>query len=309
MNENLVRNKVSNAKSLFVLIFSVLLSVILLLKQSAVREALDISIKLCLSSIIPAIFPFMILSDFLMCNIKIEDESKISKLFSRITGIKGSGAMAFVLGNICGFPIGAHISTELYNGGNISDEEYKRLLPISTNPSLAFVVSGVGMGIRGSIADGIKLYISIVFATIISSVIWKSHKSAECFSVKIKEREFSLVGSIKNAMSSLISVFAYIFFFSIIVNIIYSFSPSRLATALVSAILEIGNACSNIYTVNFPQHLSLSITAFALGFSGLSMYVQALGLAESLVKQDMYIKIKLTEGIFAFAIALLLSII
>ena len=253
MNRNLVKNKVSNAKSLFVLIFSVLLSVILLLKQNAVREALDISIKLCLSSIIPAIFPFMILSDFLMSNIKIKDESKFSKLFSKITGIKGSGATAFVLGNICGFPIGAHISTELYNSGNISDEEYKRLLPISTNPSLAFVVSGVGMGIRGSITDGIKLYISIVFATIISSVIWKSHKSAECFSTKTKEREFLLVKSIKNAMSSLMSVFAYIFFFSIIVNIIYSFSPSRLATALISTFLEIGNACSNIYTVNFPS--------------------------------------------------------
>ena len=309
MNRILSRGKVYKGKNLFVVAVVTFLGMILLLRQNAVREALNISIKLCISSIVPAVFPFMIHSDFLMANISIKRESRVSRLFSKVTGINASGGLAFILGNICGFPIGAHISTELFENGDIGEDEYKRLLPISTNPSLAFVVSGVGMGIRGSFADGIKLYISMLLATIISSIIWKSEMSALNFYSKSSKSEFSLVDSIKSAMNSLIYVFAYIFFFSIVINVIFSFGFSAHITALISTFLEVGNACSSIHLAKFPLSLSLAITAFSLGFSGISMYVQALSFANKNTKQSMYIRIKLTEGIFAFAIAFLLSFI
>lgn len=309
MNRILSRGKVYKGKNLFAVAVVTFLGMILLLRQNAVREALNISINLCLSSIVPAVFPFMILSDFLMANISIKRESRVSRLFSKVTGINACGVLAFILGNICGFPIGAHISTELFENGDIGEDEYKRLLPISTNPSLAFVISGVGMGIRGSFADGIKLYISMVLATIISSIIWKSEMSALNFYDKSNKSEFSLVDSIKGAMNSLIYVFAYIFFFSIVINVIFSFGFSAHITALISTFLEVGNACSNIYLGIFSHSISLAITAFALGFSGISMYVQALSFANKNTKQSMYIRIKLTEGIFALLIAFLLSFI
>lgn len=309
MNRILSRDKVYKGKNLFVVAVVTFLGMILLLRQNAVREALNIAIKLCLSSIVPAVFPFMILSDFLTANISIKRESRVSRLFSKVTSINASGGLAFILGNICGFPIGAHISTELFENGDIGEDEYKRLLPISTNPSLAFVISGVGMGIRGSFADGIKLYISMILATIISSIIWKSEMSALNFYPKSSKSEFSLVDSIKSAMNSLIYVFAYIFFFSIVINVILSFDFSAHITALISTFLEVGNACSNIYLGIFSHSISLAITAFALGFSGISMYVQALSFANKNTKQSMYIRIKLTEGIFALLIAFILSFI
>ena len=309
MNRISAKIRTSNLKNSFIAITVVALFIILLLKQSAVQKALDISIKLCLSSIIPAVFPFMILSDFLISNASISNNSKISKIFSKITGINPCGALAFILGNICGFPIGAHISTEFFKNGKISVDEYNGLLPISTNPSAAFIISGVGLGIRGSLFDGVKLYISVVWATITAALFWKCQKSATCLSSKINKLEFSLANSIKNAINSLIYVFAYIFFFSIVINVIYSFGLSAHITALISSFLEVGNACSSIYLLKLPRSLSLAITAFALGFSGISMYVQALSFADRSVKQTMYIKIKLTEGILAFAIAFLLSLI
>ena len=127
MNRILSRGKVYKGKNLFVVAVVTFFGMILLLRQNAVREALNFSIKLCLSSIVPAVFPFMILSDFLIANISIKRESRVSRLFSKVTGINASGGLAFILGNICGFPIGAYISTELFENGNICEDEYKRL--------------------------------------------------------------------------------------------------------------------------------------------------------------------------------------
>ena len=307
MNKFSSSEKTTVWKNIFSALLVIVISILLILKQNVIKQSLDISIRLCLSSLIPAIFPFMILSDFLISNVAISNDSKAAKLFTKITGINGYGLLAFILGNICGFPIGAYISTELYKNGNIGENEYKRLLPISTNPSMAFVISGVGIAIRNSLTDGIKLYLSIFFATVISALIWRNSISATHFSARINKFKFSLVDSIKTSSVTLLNIWSFIFLFSIIINIICSFGLPDSITVYIAAILEMGNASSNIVKVNFPPSFSLAISAFALGFSGVSMFAQALSFADKSVKQSMYLKIKLTEGIIAFAIALVLS--
>ena len=74
-----------------VITFSVFcaIAVTIITKQLLLREAIGASIKMCLSTIMPSVFPFMILSDYLMCNFtfNVNPESKIKTAVSLLIAL------------------------------------------------------------------------------------------------------------------------------------------------------------------------------------------------------------------------------
>lgn len=298
-------DKTSKNKNIIPFSVFMAVAVVIIIKQQALREAMDASIKMCLSSIIPSIFPFMILSDYLICNFTLKNSFVISKSFQRLFSISSVGLLPFLIGNICGFPLGAKMVTELFDKGYINQDEFDTLLPLCSNPSVAFVISGVGIGMRGSIKEGVILYITIAISTIIAGVIWKNKNSASHFNGFFKYETFSLADAIKNSALSCIYVSAYIIFFSLLIAIFRSLNIATPLILFLASFLEIGTATSLISKSNIGW-LSIPLTAFSLAFSGVSVYMQTLCFAhEGRCKN--YIKIKFTEGLIAFIIAATLS--
>ena len=301
-------NKTSKAKlknTLVFLLFAICL-VLLVYKQKTLQISLQNSLNLCFTSIIPAIFPFMILSDFLMCNLSYYKISSKENLFEKTFHINRSGLIPFLVGNVCGFPLGAKLTLQLLKDDNISEKESRLLIPLSSNPSFAFVVSGVGAGMRGAILDGIVLYISLFLATILSGFLWREQKSAPKFNCIFKKKSFSLANSIKNSALTSMVASSYIIFFSLFLDIIKSFKVPSTILILISAFTEIGNSSYIISNASLPPSISLALTAFSLGISGLSVYMQVKSFANNINIKE-YAKIKLTEGVFAFLITYLLS--
>jgi hypothetical protein len=302
------KRKIKNSKIPIALIVFITSLIMITTKQDIIQKSIEMSIKLCISSIIPAIFPFMILSDYIIGKIKINKDSKISVIFRKVFSINSSGILPFLVGNICGFPLGAQMASKLYDEGSITKHEYDRLVPLCSNPSFAFVISGVGCGMRGSFRDGVTLYIALLMATILTGIIWRTHSASDFHSVLEFDR-FSLSGSIKNSAISCIYVSSYITFFSIFVGLIKSFFQNNIFSLILISFLEIGNAASIISKELTRSTISLPLTAFALGFSGISVYMQALCFSPSNAKNSHYIKMKLTEGIIAFALTWLITLL
>ena len=292
--------------ALFVFAFS---AILLIIKQKSVQASLLNSLKLCVSTIIPAVFPFMILSDYLICNFSSVKQTKVSVLFNKLFGINPIGIIPFFIGNICGFPLGARLSSQLYENNYIKKDEYRLLTIISSNPSLAFVISGVGAGMRGLIKDGIILYLSVILSTIITGVIHKNKISASVFKPKQKEQSFHFIESVKNATQSSISLCAFISLFSIIINILISFNTPFFLVVIFSSFLEIGSATSIISNSNLPYLATLLITSFTLGFSGLSVYMQINGFSCEKIDTKYFVKVKTTEGILSLAITFIASLL
>ena len=143
----------------------ILLSISLCFTNS-LKEGVIYGLKICFTNIIPSLFPFFILADVWMSLIRIPPSSLLSKI-CRFLGINNELIDTFLIGNICGFPLGAKMATTKYSEGLMSKEELEAIIPLCTNPSLAFVVSGIGAGLLGNIKMGCILY----FSTIISSVL------------------------------------------------------------------------------------------------------------------------------------------
>ena len=303
-----IKRKVKKIRINTTLLIFITSMIMIITKQSIIQKSIKMSIELCLSSIIPAIFPFMILSDYVIGKIKIDKDSKISTAFRKVFSINNSGIISFIVGNICGFPLGAQMASRLYDEGSITEQEYDRLVPICSNPSLAFVISGIGCGMRGSFYDGVILYTVLIISTILTGIIWKKH-SASDFHAAFSFNSFSLPESIKNAANSCFYVSSYIIFFSIFVGLIKSFFPNNVFFLMLISLLEIGNAASLISKELSSSIISLPLTAFSLGFSGISVYMQTLCFAPSNIKNNYYIKMKLTEGIIAFIITWLITLL
>ncbi len=306
---NIIANKKykEKAKNIVILILCVSLGATIILTQKVLKHSVLTSINLCMSSILPAVFPFMILGDFLLINLKISKKGTLSKVFSKMFSMSSSCVAPFLVGCICGFPTGAYIATKLYNTGAINKDEYNKIFPMSVSPSLAFIISGVGAGMRGSLRDGLILYIVIIIAKIVGGIIIKSNSSASYYDQVYKKSEFNLVISIKNSLNSAINIFAYILFFTMIVEVITYLGVPKGITLIISIVSEIGTGSSAI--ASHKSIFSLPITAFCLGFSGISMFLQSLSFAHSDMQPKRYLLFKTTEGAIAFALVLIIEMI
>lgn len=165
------------------------------------------------------------------------------------------------------------------------------------------------MGMRHSLHDGVILYLTVIISSCIIGIITKG-KTRQCLnSNEIFEQNYSFVNSIKNSIFAVISVSSYIIFFSMIADVIISHINLQPLSLFLTSMLEIGTATNLISKSSIPKFLGLPLTAFALGFSGLSVYLQTLSFAPDDIKKFKCFIMKLLQGVIAFIIALIYSII
>lgn len=298
--------KASNAA---IFITFITLTILLICNHDIIRTSVESSVKMCISTILPSIFPFMILSDYLLGNLSVNKSSGLSAFFSKCFNINGVGIWPFIIGNICGFPLGTKASIDLYNRGAITKKECERLIGFANNPSLAFIVSGVGMGMRHSIRDGIYLYSAVVISSCVLGVVTRGKEYNFLNSNEMSKQNYSFVDSIKNSLFAVISVCSYIIFFSMVADIIMPHIESQIISLVLASMLEISTATNLIAKSNIPEQLSLPMTAFALGFSGLSVYLQTLSFAPKDINKFSCLLMKLLQGIIAFLIAAFCNIL
>lgn len=119
--------------------------VILLLRYPALSlEYASTGLNLWLTKMVPTLLPFMILSGIMIrMNLTEGFVSLLHPLIHRIYGTSKNGSYTIVMGFLCGFPMGARIIGELYEGGKLSREESSRLLYFCNNIGPIYFLSYV----------------------------------------------------------------------------------------------------------------------------------------------------------------------
>lgn len=282
------------------------LTVAVLIKYSSViTTAILAGINLAVRSIIPSLFPFLILSDLLICT----NDTKVGvfgRFFSRLFGLPASAGNAFLCGSFSGFPIGVKCAADLYSRTSISKQNLERLIGFVNNPSPAFVISAVG-AMRSNTLEGVWLYTSVLLSAVITGIVFsKREKISPASKLASEENKFNLVSSIKNAAYTSISISAYIIFFSALLGVIDAIFSSAEITLLCSLFLEIGNAASLLAKSSLDKHVSLIMTSFALGFSGISVHMQARSLLPENISMKKYSAMKLFQGLISASVTLII---
>ena len=153
-------------------ITSVFILVLAFLRAELVMEGIKKGMSLCVRSLLPSLFPFMVISSLLASSDVPEILGKLLKRPMKILfGISGEGGCAFLLGILCGFPVGTKSAVTLYENKKISIRQLEHLLMLCNIPSSAFLINTVGISFFGNKSFGIALYtVNIVSAVIIGIV-------------------------------------------------------------------------------------------------------------------------------------------
>lgn len=274
----------------------------------ATRQALSV----CLSSLVPSLFPFFILSD-LLSKTK-EGQALLSLLarpFSLLLGVSPRGAGAYLGGLLLGFPMGVKQIAEGYADGSISKEEAERLLLYANNTGPAFAVGCIG-GLLGSIQTGVLLYgiqltVSLFFGILLHLFTKKRAVSSQKDTVSLPQNRFSLVESIPAAAKNMLSVCGFVLFFSALSALLFPLFIHPYIKALVLSIFEIGSASA--FITGSLSLLRPSFCAFAICFSGISVYFQGKEIWQGAgLSAPWYLPFKLLQGLLAFLLTLPLSV-
>lgn len=262
-------------KNLLLAFFTALIFICLFTKSKDCVQGIKDGIALCMGSIIPSLFPFMIASQFVIKS-GLADFfgfcfEKITKKLFKLSGICSSVILMSLIG---GFPVGAKMTCDLLESKKISKNEAQRLNLFCINAGPAFIIGTVGDIFAGSRKAGIILFVS----TVISSLCVGLMTTVLCDNYDLKDEKISAENvtnpitafshSMSEASKAMLSVCSWVIVFNAIIKCILSLGDKGYAITLCS-ILEVTSGLKLSCGV-----LPIPALAAILSFGGLSVHCQ-----------------------------------
>lgn len=321
-------------RNIFALVFLAFGASLLLFSTSNL-PAIKKGLSLWANSVVPSLFPFFVATELLMNTNFVNILGRfLNKIMKPLFNIRGEGSFGFIMGLISGYPVGAKIACDFRENNICSKEECERLLSFTNNSGPLFIVGTVGISMFGNSTIGLLLLITHILACITVGIIfrfWKFNSSSLDYIgnknsnyKKYKNVTFSNLGkvlgkSITNSISTILMIGGFVVIFSSIISIlkasgilnslvlmltpIFDFLniDSSFISGILTGLLEITNGISSISIINIKAiSVNIIITAFLLGFGGLSVLLQVLSITS---KTDLsikpYIYGKLLHGVLA----------
>lgn len=271
--------KKSHVTILCVAAFTVLITIY---SEIAIDVAL-LSLKNTITLIIPSLFPYMIISSMIISSGAANAMGKIIPV-SKAFNLPYCASTPIILGALCGFPLGAKSSAELYEKGYLSKIEAEILISVANNTGPSFLVFIIGAVYWKDIRFGFFLYstqliTAFLSGIIINRIIFKSDTQIKRMEYKTESQDLleGLSNAVNNASISSIYICGFITFFAILNSIlqeVLSESPDFLRL-LISAFLEFSEAASS--SSKHQGFFSYFICGYAVGWSGLSVFCQTAG--------------------------------
>jgi len=312
----------------------------LLVFQEAVRQGVRQGLTLCACTLIPALFPFMVLSDLLPLPAS-DHAGGAARGFGRLFGLPAASFGIFCMGALCGVPLGARETVRAYRAGEIGREQAERLLSMAGLCGPAFVIAGVGCGMRQNLREGIWLFAIQLLASLLSGWLFslsmrgrrsgdkrkitvipfrrpsytdasqtKSGKNGKnlpgCAQNTAPEEpahKSSLPGAIRRAATDLLAVCGSVCLFSAFGNLLLQCLPS-LPAALLYALAEVTGGASFLASVfSGAPAVSFALSAGAIAFGGMSIHLQtALFLEGTDLRFGRYLLGKAVSGVIALGL-------
>lgn len=284
-----MKNKFGNIKSKTgraLLTLAVFFVFALLIKEKELSAGiLQSALETLYRSLIPATFPFMVLSNIILRSGAGEMIGKRFSFLSKLFDIPASGVSIFLISLISGFPLGAVLSRELYDKGEATRDECERIAAFCNIPSPAFIMS-VFSGMMKNVRAGIILYLvnilfSVLYGIILGRISGKSSgkknkttkRSAGTVSKRSVEISDVICSSISSAGEKCLVIYSFVLFFSLVSSLISkAFSLSRTASLLFSGILEMASGSTLIGVL--PEKLRFFVGSGIISFGGISVFMQ-----------------------------------
>lgn len=252
------------------------------------------AIHLCCNSVIPSLFMFICLSNF-MAEIIIAKvpENRLYAFLSRILSLPVSLVPVCLAGLICGTPSGSVSISRLYDEGKCSKKDAESALVLSNNCSAAFIC-GIVSSVLESKSAAYLILISNILTTIIVYMLFFRPKYSDHSASIQKESPISMsrliTKNISSSAYSCITLCGYIIFFYTMSSVVaekISFilctthTDSNIASIIKSTVMCLFEMSSGIISsAEICGITRIVIVSSAVAFCGISVFLQIKSIIE-----------------------------
>lgn len=298
----------------------ILLLLLFLLKFP--QEALSASregMSLWLNTLIPTLLPFIILTGVLIGMGTAEKlTSPARRLWKICMGISPSGAYAFLLGMLCGYPMGAKITSDMYRNGKIGQREAEYLLTFSNHASPVFINTYLIHICLKDQADPGYIYLILLLSAALTMlffrfIVFKGYTITDDFSStsKMEPSASGSIGtlldtSIMNGFETLARLGGYILLFSILSACVrHYWKFSTLTACIFLGSLELTTGLHFLVQAALPHSLTTLCAMSMVSFGGLCILAQTKSVLHSDLSILPYIWAKCMNAVFTAVLVLI----
>lgn len=280
-------------------------------------------ISVCGEVVIPSLFPFMILAEFVALSGASDTLSKPISPFTRwLFGLPKVTAAPILLSFISGYPVGASLARRLYDSGKILRSDAEKMLTFTVNSSPAMLIFAVGMGMLGGKEYGYLLYIVHILASVLNGILFSriilnlganrrvekvnlptfnaqntiqtiGQKSSYGITKKDSTPHYNIVDAFVTATAdasvSMLKICGCVILFA---GIVASIKSAR----ILALILEVTVGCK--VAINY----GIKAISAVVGFGGISVIMQVMTVSKGLIRPWILILSRITHAAISYGL-------
>lgn len=265
-----------------------------------IREAF----LLCTDVLIPSIFPFMALTCIAGAASGTKDDGRVGKLFSKVFCCPASTAGVWIFSMLGGYPVGASMSAQMLERGEITPSQSKTLTLICFNAGPAFVINALGMGMLGSKKAGAVVFAAVCTAAVLTGIVaGRICKSDVNYDKSVNEAKKNslaqaVVQGVYTAGRNMLGICAWVLFFSAVISLVLLLPVKKEVQDVAVMLLEVTQGCAR-----GAAGFSLPAMAAFVSFGGVCVLCQVLSIAhKSTVKLSDILVTRLFSAAVAYAV-------
>lgn len=275
---------------------------VLILDGKTGLEGAGEGIRLCLFSVIPALFPFLILSMVLTHGLT-GAHIPILRPLASLVGIPQGAESVLAVGLLGGYPVGAQCVAQQYQQGQLSEQQAKRMLGFCSNAGPAFLFGIVASQFSDPLSAW-KLWIIHILSAILVGMILPGRSDDPIQFQHAKPMTISM--TLSNGVHVMAQICGWIVLFRVLVSFLRKWVlwllPMDLQI-LVIGLLELTNGCLSLSDLS-SEALQMVVASAMLSFGGLCVMMQTLSVTNTL-GFGMYLKGKLLQTAFSVLLSVL----
>lgn len=215
---------------------------IIILDSRTAVSSITTGIELCLQTVVPALFPFLILSG-IMNKCILGQRLRFMTPICRMCRIPTGSESILLIGLLSGYPVGAKLIAEAYLAGSLTEKTARRMLGFCSNAGPAFIFGIVASAFNDPLIPWVLWVIHIISALIVGFLL-PGETNDIC---KLPEcKPISVTQALNNAIKTIATICGWVILFRLILdyfNIWFlKFLPMELQVFICGAI-ELSNGC------------------------------------------------------------------
>ncbi len=269
----------------------------ILSESQTILQSVDFSFNVWKNNIFPSLFPFFILSEFLINFGFVEFSSEIFKpIMNKLFKADSACSFIFIMSMISGFPSGAKYTKQLYLKKIIDEKSAGKILAFTHFSNPLFILGTISISFLNNKEVGLLILICHYITNVIIGLIFRNYhptkeiKNTFSFKKAIDDmhnkrisnnKSFGeiITNSLINSIDTLLLILGTITIFLVITTVINNnFNLNNYYQSLINGFFEMSQGLKSVSLLDIPLKVKSVISIIIISFGGLSVHIQVLSI-------------------------------